>query len=158
MSLKYPEWIVMVVSRDAKGTPNVMPAGWAMLCSGDPLYVAVSISYANYTCQCIRETREFVFAWAGEGQGRLVDRTGSTSGRDIRKFEEFAIAWSPPAVIDVPLLGGAAANLECKVAHEYDSGDHMIFVGEVVAAHAPDPPIRKLENFGDRYAVAQPTP
>jgi flavin reductase (DIM6/NTAB) family NADH-FMN oxidoreductase RutF len=157
MALKYPEWIVMVVSRDAKGAANIMPAGWAMVCSGDPLCVAVAISYANYTCECIRETGEFVFAWAGEGQAELVSQAGSTSGRDIDKFAESRIAWSPSAVTAVPLLDGAAANLECRTVHEYDSGDHMIFVGEVVAAHVPDPPIRKLENFGDGYAVAQPT-
>jgi len=57
---------------------------------------------------------------------------------------------------NVPLLDGAVANLECKVVHEYDSGDHMIFVGEVVAAHVPDEPIRKLDNFAGDFAVAEP--
>ena len=139
---KYPEWIAMIVSRDSGGQPNVMPAGWGMICSGSPLYVAVAIGHGRYTCRCIHETREFVFAWAGEGQEALVTQTGSTSGRDIRKFDEFGIAWSEPAVTNVPLLDGAAANLECKVVHEYESGDHVIFVGEVVAAHVPDRPVR----------------
>ena len=34
MQQKFPEWIVMVVSRDANGQANVMPAGWGMICSG----------------------------------------------------------------------------------------------------------------------------
>ena len=153
---KYPEWIVMVVSRGANGRPNVMPAGWGMICSGNPLFVAVAIGHGRYTCRCIKETGEYVFAWAGEGQEELVGQTGSTSGRDIAKFEQFDIPWSEPAVTNVPLLDGACANLECKVVHEYESGDHVIFVGEVVAAHVPDEPIRKLENFGQEYAVAKP--
>jgi len=153
---KYPEWIVMVVSRDAKGQPNVMPAGWGMICSGEPLYVAVAIGYSRYTYECIHQTGEFVFAWAGEGQEQLVDQTGTTSGRDINKFEQFNISWSEPAATNVPLLEGAAANLECKVVHEYESGDHAIFVGQVVAAHVPDKPIRKLDNFNGNYAVAKP--
>ena len=153
---KFPEWIVMVVSRDAEGRPNVMPAGWAMICSGSPLCVAVAISRGHYTCQCIKATGEFVFAWAGQGQEDLVDQTGSISGRDVDKFQEFCIPCADAAEITVPVLEGAAANLECKVVHEYESGDHIIFVGEVVAAHVPDTPIPKLENFGDRYAPSQP--
>lgn len=152
---KYPEWIVMVVSRDAQGQPNVMPAGWGMVCSGSPMYMAVSIGYSRYTYKCIRDTGEYVFAWAGEGQEELVKQTGSTHGDEVNKFEQFGIAWSPPAVTQVPLLDGAAANLECKVVHEYESGDHAIFVGEVVAAHLPDGLIRPIVNFGGEFAVAQ---
>ncbi len=155
MHQKFPEWIVMVVSRDSGGMPNVMPAGWAMICSGDPRYVAVAIAYERYTYKCIHETKEFVFAWAGEGQEDLVDQTGTTSGADINKFDTYDIASSEPTQTSVPLLEGAAANLECRVVQEYESGDHAIFVGEVVAAHLPDEPIRKIDNFSGHYAVAQ---
>lgn len=155
MSRKFPEWIVMVVSVDAQGVPNVMPAGWGMICSGDPRYVAVSIAYERYTYHCIHETGEFIFAWAGEGQEQLVADTGTTSGADIDKFTEFSILHEGPAEVSVPLLEGAAANLECRVVHEYESGDHAIFVGEVVAASVPDQPIPKLENFSGEYRVAQ---
>jgi len=149
-----PEWVIMVVSRDAQGKPNVMPAGWGMHCSGSPPYMAVSIGYGRYTYRCIHDTGEFVFAWAGEGQAQLVEQTGSTSGRDINKFEEFNIASSEPTVVNVPLLDGAASNLECRLVHEYESGDHAIFVGEVVASHQPEPPIRRLFNFKRTYMVA----
>lgn len=155
MSRKSPEWIVMVVSVDTEGVPNVMPAGWAMICSGDPRYVAVSIAYERYTYDCIHNTGEFVFAWAGKGQEQLVADAGTTSGADIDKFTEFSIPHTEAAEVSVPLLEGAAANLECRVAHEYASGDHAIFVGEVVAASVPDRPIPKLENFSGEYRVAQ---
>jgi flavin reductase (DIM6/NTAB) family NADH-FMN oxidoreductase RutF len=65
---KYPEWIVMVVANDEQGRPNVMPAGWGMICSGQPLYVAVSIAYTRYTYKCIHATGEYVFAWAGKAR------------------------------------------------------------------------------------------
>ncbi len=153
---KYPEWIVMVVANDEQGRPNVMPAGWGMICSGQPLYVAVSIAYTRYTYKCIHATGEYVFAWAGEGQEELVAQAGSTHGGEIDKFREFAIPCSDPVAIRVPLLSGAAANLECKVVHEYESGDHAIFIGEVVAAHVPEIPIRPIVNFDGNYAVAEP--
>lgn len=37
-----------------------------------------------------------------------------------------------------PLLEGALATLECRVADQFPGGDHTIFVGEVLAAHARD--------------------
>lgn len=157
MHQKFPEWIVMIVSRDCEDVPNVMPAGWAMICSGSPPYVAVAIAYERYTYKCIHETGEFVFAWAGEGQEQLVNQTGTTSGADIHKFDEYNIACSEPSETSVPLLDGAAANLECRLVHEYEAGDHAIFVGEIVAAHLPDEPIHKIDNFSGRYAVARPS-
>ena len=36
----------------------------------------------------------------------------------------------------VPLLRGAIATLECRVASIIEAGDHAIFLGEVIAAQA----------------------
>jgi 3-hydroxy-9,10-secoandrosta-1,3,5(10)-triene-9,17-dione monooxygenase reductase component len=33
---------------------------------------------------------------------------------------------------NVPLLDGCSAIFECRVAHQYEGGDHIIFVGEVL--------------------------
>ena len=37
-----------------------------------------------------------------------------------------------------PILGNALANLECKPWAEYDGGDHIIFVGEVMSIKQAD--------------------
>lgn len=156
MRRKYPEWVIMVVARDAAGKPNLMPAGWGMICSGDPRLVCVSVGLTRYTHSCIEATGEFVFAWAGESQADLVKYSGSCSGADSNKFEEFDIPTADPAVIDVPLLAEAAANLECRVTAAHLTGDHTVFVGEVVAAHAPEEPVATLLNFGGEFAPAAP--
>jgi len=156
MRMKYPEWIVLVVARDSKGKANLMPAGWGMVCSGKPLMVCVAIGHGRYTHKCIEDTAEFVFAWAGEGQAELVKYAGSHTGAKVDKFREFNIPTAPAAVVDVPLLAEAAANLECRLHRAVSVGDHTIFVGEVVAAHLPNQPIAKLDNFSGAFAVAQP--
>ncbi len=156
MKRKYPEWLVLVVSRDGEGQPDVMPAGWCMICSSKPPLMAVAVGKGRYTHRCIEQTGEFVLAWAGKGQGELVTYTGSHSGADADKFEALSIATSPPAATNVPLIEGCVAHLECKLHKQIETGDHSIFVGEVVAAHVPDEPIRKLENFAGNFAVAEP--
>ena len=153
---KYPEWIILVVARDADGKANLMPAGWGMICSGNPLMVCVGIGHERYTHKCIEETGEFVFAWAGEGQAELVSWSGSCSGADRDKFAEFDIPTTEPSVVNVPVLAEAASNLECKLHASYPAGDHTIFVGEVVAGHVPEEPIRTLMNFKGKFAAARP--
>ena len=39
-----------------------------------------------------------------------------------------------------PLFPDFAARFECKTRHEYEGGDHVILVGEVVAFEANDVP------------------
>jgi flavin reductase (DIM6/NTAB) family NADH-FMN oxidoreductase RutF len=45
------------------------------------------------------------------------------------RFEGLAYQWGETGVA---LLGGAVAQLECRVYTTYDGGDHTIFVGEVI--------------------------
>lgn len=156
LKLKYPEWVLFVTSRDADGAPDLMPAGWVMICNSNPVMMAVAVGFGRYTHRCIEETGEFVLAWPGVGQEQLIDQTGSTTGRDINKFEAFGLAEIDADVVGAPLVEGCAVALECVVVSQLELEDHSIFVGEVVAAHVADPLVGKLENFDGTYAVAKP--
>ena len=154
---KYPEWIVVIVSRDAKGQVNFMPAGWSMLTSGKPLLYAVSVAPPRYTHQCIRDRGEFVIAFPAPGMGPAIAHSGSHSGREVDKSKASGFRTTPAAAVSVPVIEGAVANLECKVVSSHETGDHTIFVGEVVAAHVEDDAPGRLLNFGPPgYAMAQP--
>jgi 3-hydroxy-9,10-secoandrosta-1,3,5(10)-triene-9,17-dione monooxygenase reductase component len=51
----------------------------------------------------------------------------------------------------VPLLRGCSARFECRSAFQYDGGDHIIFVGEVLSfTHSEDSP---LAFHGGQYAT-----
>ncbi|HEV7979568.1 flavin reductase family protein [Amycolatopsis sp.] len=50
----------------------------------------------------------------------------------LAQFDE--VDWSAGPQTGAPLLDGALAWLECRLAHSYEGGDHSIFVGEVVTA------------------------
>jgi len=54
------------------------------------------------------------------------------------------------AVTGAPIIDGAAAFLDCRLVATHDAGDHLIFVGEVVAL-GQDPDVRPLLFHGGRY-------
>jgi flavin reductase (DIM6/NTAB) family NADH-FMN oxidoreductase RutF len=156
LKLKYPEWVMLVLSRDGEGAPDIMPAGWCMICNQTPPMMAVAVGFGRYTHTCLEETGEFVLAWPGVGQEELIEKTGSVSGRDVNKFELLGLEEGEASQIGAPMIEGCAVSLECVVVSQLELEDHSIFVGEIVAAHVADPPVDKLDNFNGTYAVATP--
>jgi flavin reductase (DIM6/NTAB) family NADH-FMN oxidoreductase RutF len=51
----------------------------------------------------------------------------------------------------VPLLDGCVARFVCVTHHQYEGGDHLIFVGRVHTCSAEDRPA--LVYYGSRYAM-----
>jgi len=56
----------------------------------------------------------------------------------------------------VPLLDGCVARFVCVTHHQYEGGDHLIFVGRVHACSAEDKPA--LVYYGSRYAMTADHP
>ena len=148
ISRKYPEAVVMVVSCDREGRPNVMPAGWFMFTSGNPPMVAVSIAPQRYTHKLISETGEFVITVPSEGQEKMIDQCGSCSGRDVDKFREFDIPVQSAEIVEPPLIEGSVAAFECKKEAALTTGDHTIFSGIIVAAHVSREKRLRVYNLG----------
>jgi flavin reductase (DIM6/NTAB) family NADH-FMN oxidoreductase RutF len=152
---KFPEWIVFVIAAGEDGKANLMPAGWVSFCSGNPPMVSVAVHPHRHTHHLIEQSGEFVLCWAGKGQEEIVKQTGSSSGRDRDKFEEFNLPRAEAAEVKAPLLEGSAMAFECKVAGQMVTGDHTVFAGRIVAAHVAEPVIEKIVNFGqERYVTA----
>ena len=155
---KYPEWIDLVVSRATDGQVNVMPVGWSTIASGSPLLYAVAVNTRHHTTRLIRETGEFVVAAPSARMGPAAWYCGTHSGRDGSKIEPSGLRLVPAASVRVPLLADAVYNLECTLHTEVVTGDHVLFVGEIVAAHLNEQAGPRLMNFGDRWACAQIVP
>jgi flavin reductase (DIM6/NTAB) family NADH-FMN oxidoreductase RutF len=56
------------------------------------------------------------------------------------------------AVTGAPILERSAAYLDCRVTNSHEAGDHLIFIGEVVALGV-DPSLRPLLFHGGGYAT-----
>lgn len=155
MRKKYPEWVVLISTIDDAGRANVMPAGWAMIVSGDPPMFAVAVRHGHHTHSGIQSQREFVIGFPGPNMEEIIKYCGSRSGRDVDKFEETDLEALPASEVKPPLIGGCIVNLECVLEGELETGDHTTFAGRVVAAHIDENLPGRLMNFGNgEFALA----
>ncbi|GAF98298.1 unnamed protein product, partial [marine sediment metagenome] len=79
--------------------------------------------------------KEFVIAIPNKGLEKEVEFFGSKHGDEIDKFKETKIKTEKAKFVKSPLIKQATINLECKLEKEVDSGDHIIFIGEILTAY-----------------------
>jgi len=133
---KYPEQVVIAIAKDANGRHNPITLGWTMLCSHTPLMMAIGVGQSRWSADAIRLSRQFVISFVSAGMADEAEFHGTHSGRDMDKLAAKGTATQPATKIDSVILADAVANFECELRDEMIVGDHVIFVGEVVAAHA----------------------
>jgi len=149
-----PEKCVFVISVDTKGKPSGMVAGWITRCSSEPPLLAVALWKGGYTHRLIRQSKEFVIAVPNKGLEKDLLLFGSTHGDKVDKFRETGIETIPAKHVRSPLLKKATANLECALVKEVDSGDHIIFIGKILAAHCNSGK-KVLMNMGKKNGKRQ---
>ncbi|HUW63256.1 MAG TPA: flavin reductase family protein [Spirochaetia bacterium] len=131
-------WPVVLVGVKEGEKHNLMTAAWVSQVSAKPALVMVSIAPGRYTHDILLKSGEFVLTVLSAGQGEACDICGSRSGRDTDKVAASGLKTLPAAVVGVPLIEGASANLECRLVDHFTAGDHTVFVGEVVAGTATE--------------------
>jgi len=70
---------------------------------------------------------------------------GRASGIDHDKFKEAKLTPLPAKKVKPPIIKECVAHLECKLHSQHTTGDHTIFVGEIVEAYANE------EAFKEAY-------
>lgn len=147
---RFPEQIVIAIAKDATGKYNPISIGWTMLASHQPPMVAIAVGKTRHSLEAIRSAKAFVIAYPTTTMLGDTVFHGTRSGRDTDKLAEFSTKTQPATVIDGVLLTDAVANFECKLVSEHQAGDHIIFFGEIVAAHMnQNPDVRRLYTLGN---------
>jgi flavin reductase (DIM6/NTAB) family NADH-FMN oxidoreductase RutF len=134
--LLHPMHTVLVSCVDKTGKPNVLPLAWAMPTSRDPALVAISVAPSRYSHKLIEKTGEFVVNLPTIDIVKGTLTCGRTSGKNRDKFAETGLTPSPAQKVKAPIIKECVAHLECKLRNKFKTGDHTIFVGEVIAAYA----------------------
>jgi flavin reductase (DIM6/NTAB) family NADH-FMN oxidoreductase RutF len=128
--LLYPMTTFLITSKCGEKC-NVMTANWVMPVSFDPFLVAVAVGKGRYTRELIEKGKHFGIVVPPYEMKKIVLACGSESGREVNKFEKHKIDFS---IDRIPIIRGCD-NLVCKVIDEIKAGDHIIFIGEVMAIY-----------------------
>jgi flavin reductase (DIM6/NTAB) family NADH-FMN oxidoreductase RutF len=150
---KYPEQVVIVIAKDKNGKANPVTLGWTMIVSGEPPMMAISVYKGHYSIKTIRHSNCFTIAFPSSDMADAALFFGSKSGRDIDKFAEFVCKIEPAKAIDSVLLADAVANFECKLEWQKAAGDHIVFVGRVVASHVNTKRKRRLYTIAPGHKL-----
>ncbi|HHY14734.1 MAG TPA: flavin reductase family protein [Firmicutes bacterium] len=127
---------VLLVTSAAGDRRNVMSLAWQTPVSSQPSLVGIAVARTHFTAELIAQSREFVLNVPGADLLPQVGASGSISGRAIDKFEKVKITAVPAQVVQAPLIRECLGHVECRVVEQHTLGDHIFFVGEIVAASA----------------------
>jgi flavin reductase len=139
-----------------RGEPDVdtdvygMTANAFSSVSLDPPLVLVCVVSGTVGAETIARNGVFAVNVLGNDQEQI---SRFFSSRD-RPYGQAAFSELPhfSAVTGSPILERSAAYLDCWVTAQHEAGDHVIFIGEVVALGV-DPALRPLVFHGGSYAA-----
>lgn len=127
---------VTLVTTSWHGKSNVMPAAYVTPLSFEPPLIGVAISPTRHSYDMIRYSEQFALNIPGRRLMHHVQYLGSVSGSDVDKFELTKLPTFKAQRVDAPLIEGCIAYIECGLADTLRTGDHVLFVGQVMAASA----------------------
>ena len=138
--------VTIVTTRDSTGRDVGLTANSFNSVSLDPPLVLWSLSRQSPSLPAFLAAEHFAVHVLASNQDDLAQRFAT---RGIDKFAALQVQRGPS---DVPLLEHCAARFQCRTAYRYEGGDHVIFVGEVVAFdHSEQAP---LVFHAGKYAIA----
>jgi len=117
---------------DRQGTPHGLTVSSFTSVSLEPPLVLICLGQAVTNIEEFREARHFGISILGEDARSISDRF-ARKGCD--RFD--GVEWYSGET-GVPLMAGALATIECAAHQRFPSGDHDIFVGEVLRTSIRD--------------------
>ncbi len=124
---------VYLLSTGHKRKKNIITIGMFAYFSGKPSLVGVGIAPSRYSFDMIHQSREFVVNVVDEKLMEAVRICGQKSGRDVDKFKLARLTPEKGVKVKAPGVKESPVSIECKVVKEVETGDHVWFIGEVLA-------------------------
>jgi flavin reductase (DIM6/NTAB) family NADH-FMN oxidoreductase RutF len=128
--LKFKNYDIHAISTaTADGRRNANIATWVMQTAMGGKMLCVALYKIDYTIALVRESGLLNVNLLAEHQTGLIAKLGRKTGRDTDKFKRLAFALDER---NCPYLTEAVGYVQCRVLHSTDSGDHELFVCEVL--------------------------
>ena len=142
----FPTGVTIVTTNDALGGDIGLTANSFSSVSLDPPLVLWSLSRNSGSRSAFEAAEYFAVHVLAAQQETLAARFAQ------RGAERFTGLRLERGHGNAPLIDGCSARFECRVAHHYEGGDHVIIVGEVLKFEHFERPA--LAFHGGKYALS----
>jgi flavin reductase (DIM6/NTAB) family NADH-FMN oxidoreductase RutF len=149
-----PRQTVLVTCRSGD-KDNIIALDWHMPTSFSPELYCISIGKTRFSHRLVSESKVFVVNFMPYELRKKVLYCGRSSGRNVDKFKSTGLEKEEASAINCPRIKQALAFLECRVVKEVDTGDHTIFVGEVVNSWERKKGKRIFHLGGDEFTTTE---
>ena len=138
-----PYGLYVLTAQDGDGAVAAATVNWVTQASFQPPLVAVGVKADSGAHAVIKAAGSFALNILGKGQQAAAFAffkpatfaDGKISGEAFRAGETGS-----------PILATTPAFVDCKLVHTYESGDHSVFVGEVVDAGVAKEPEGRADD------------
>jgi len=128
----YPRLTVIVTS-GTLNEPCGLTIAWSTPLSVNPPLIGVSITKKRFSHSIISKTKSFVVNIPHINFKKGTHHIGQVSGRDEPdKLLKAGFTLEKSSKISAPRLKECKVNMECKLVDIVTTGDHDLFIGEVV--------------------------
>lgn len=122
---------VYVLGVHTEEKDNLMTAAWLCQVSSSPAVLAVAVSAGHLTAELIPKAGRFTVSVLGEDQREEAFACGRVSGR---KADKTGLVETEYTADGIPMVAGAAAQMECRVLDVNGITNHLLFLAEVESA------------------------
>jgi flavin reductase (DIM6/NTAB) family NADH-FMN oxidoreductase RutF len=135
---------VAVLTVDAEGEKLGLTVGSLVSLSLEPPLVGVAIDRQAAMHELLRHAGGFALSLLAQGQEWLAQHFA----RGVPPIALWHGVASRVGAAGAPLIVGAIGWLECRLAAEHATGDHTLFVGEVLSVELGEnaPPLLHVES------------
>ena len=120
---------VSVVTVTAQGQSAGLSVDSLVSLSLEPPLVGVALGRHAALHELLREAGAFAVSVLGSGQEHLAQHFA----RGVPPIGLWTGIETQEGAVGAPLIEGALAWIECRLAFEHPAGDHTLFVGDVVS-------------------------
>jgi flavin reductase (DIM6/NTAB) family NADH-FMN oxidoreductase RutF len=134
---------------------DILPLDWHSPASEVPKRYIILVSKKAAAEALIRNSRAFVVNFMPFSHVDHIVKAGMLHGSYHDKFAATGLERAAcEKLLDIPRIKDAVAWLECRVEGEFDCGDHILFLGEILHGQDVHPDAKRAFHIdGTRFTT-----
>jgi flavin reductase (DIM6/NTAB) family NADH-FMN oxidoreductase RutF len=136
---------------------DLLPLDWHSPASEVPKRYLILVSKKAAALALIQNSRAFAVNFMPFSHVDHIVKAGMLHGAYHDKFAASGLERAPcEKLVDVPRVKDAVAWLECRMEGEFDCGDHVLVLGEVLHAQETHPEAKRAFHIdGERFTTTR---